>query len=68
MTVGEGMSERSVQGFAFTGTDRPSRSFGKGRTCTEEGCETRLSLYNPGKYCYLHEPMAVPRTRGKKIA
>jgi len=25
-------------------------------------------MYNQGKYCYLHEPMAVPRTRGKKIA
>jgi len=25
-------------------------------------------MYNNGKYCYLHEPMAVPRTRGKKIA
>jgi len=25
-------------------------------------------MYNSGKYCYRHEPMAVPRTRGKKIA
>ena len=28
----------------------------------------RTVMYNNGKYCYLHEPMAVPRTRGKKIA
>jgi len=25
-------------------------------------------MYNSGKYCYRHELMAVPRTRGKKIA
>lgn len=62
------MSDRSVQGFAFTGSDRPSRSFGKDRVCGEEGCDTKLSRYNPGKFCYQHEPMAVPRTRGKKIA
>ena len=62
------MSERSVQGSPFVGSDRPSRSFGKGRVCTHPECGTKLSLYNPGKYCYQHEPMAVPRTRGKKIA
>jgi hypothetical protein len=62
------MSEPAVQGTAFVGSDRPSRNFGKGRVCREAGCETRLSMYNNGKYCYTHEPMAVPRTRGKKIA
>jgi len=25
-------------------------------------------MYNEGRYCYRHEPMVVPRTRGKKIA
>jgi hypothetical protein len=62
------MSERSVQGTPFAGSERPSRSFGAGRTCKEVGCETKLSMYNSGKYCYQHEPMSVPRTRGKKIA
>ena len=62
------MSEGSVAGTPFVGHERPSRSFGQGRTCKEPGCETRLSMYNNGKYCYQHEPMAVPRTRGKKIA
>jgi hypothetical protein len=52
----------------MSGSERPSRSFGQGRTCREPGCNTRLSMYNNGKYCYQHEPMAVPRTRGKKIA
>jgi hypothetical protein len=50
------------------GGDRPSRAFGSGRTCREPGCGTRLSIYNQGRYCSLHEPMVVPRTRGRKIA
>ena len=62
------MSERSVAGTPFGGSERPSRSFGKGRVCREPGCGTRLSMYNSGKYCYEHQPMVVPRTRGKKIA
>jgi hypothetical protein len=63
------MSEAAVAGSPFgTQSDRPSRSFGKDRVCPEPGCGTRLSSYNPGKFCSLHEPMTVPRTRGKKIA
>ena len=53
---------------SLSGNDRPSRSFGGGRVCREPGCSTRLSIYNNGTYCYQHEPMVVPRTRGKKIA
>ena len=62
------MSEGSVGALPITGNDRPSRAFKKNRTCQEPACGTRLSIYNQGKFCYLHEPMAVPRTRGKKIA
>jgi hypothetical protein len=52
----------------LSGGERPSRSFGRNRTCRQLGCNTKLSMYNNGKYCFQHEPMAVPRTRGKKIA
>jgi hypothetical protein len=62
------MSERSLGAKPISGNDRPSKSFGKDRVCWEPGCETRLSIYNNGKFCYQHEPMSVPRTRGKKIA
>ena len=62
------MSERSLAGQTLSGSERPSKSFGKGRTCREPGCATRLSMYNNGKFCYVHEPMSVPRTRGRKIA
>jgi hypothetical protein len=64
------MSNDHVAGTSINGADRPSKAFGSGqpRLCREPDCETLLSIYNNGKYCYLHEPMAVPRTRGKKIA
>jgi hypothetical protein len=62
------MSERSLGGHTLSGSERPSKAFAKGRTCREPGCNTRLSIYNNGKYCYQHEPMTVPRTRGRKIA
>ena len=62
------MMSEHVAGTSINGADRPSKAFGKNRECRESGSETRLSISNNGKYCYLHEPMAVPRTRGKKIA
>ena len=34
---------------------RPLRTYGPGRTCTMEGCDTRLSLYNPKGRCSLHD-------------
>jgi hypothetical protein len=36
--------------------------------CAEPGCTTKLSIYNDGECCALHEVMSVPRMRGKKIA
>jgi hypothetical protein len=63
------MSERVVSGTAIgTGGARVSRAYRAGRVCDHSGCETVLSIYNKGKYCYQHEPMATPRTRGRKIA
>ncbi|MBW3610420.1 MAG: hypothetical protein M3N37_09300 [Actinomycetota bacterium] len=40
----------------------------EGRVCREEDCHTRLSIYNDGPFCSVHEPMSTPRTRGRKIA
>ena len=48
--------------------DKPSKAYAKDRVCNEPGCDTKLSIYNRGKYCYLHQPITVPRTRGRKIA
>lgn len=62
------MSEQALRGVPISGNARPSRSYRAGRVCGHPECETKLSIYNNGKYCYQHEPMATPRTRGKKIA
>ena len=61
------MSDAAVQGSPFNGSERPSKSYAKNRVCKDPECEVRLSMYNQGSYCYQHEPMAVPRTRGRKI-
>jgi hypothetical protein len=58
----------SIGGSWFTGHGRPSRRFAEGRVCAEPGCGTRLSIYNDGDYCYLHEPEASTKIRGRKIA
>lgn len=62
------MSERAVYGNPIKGGGRPSKAFKEGRICRHPECNTNLSIYNKGKYCYSHEPMATPRTRGRKIA
>ncbi|MGH9278649.1 MAG: hypothetical protein ACRD12_11175 [Acidimicrobiales bacterium] len=62
------MSEESVGAHPLTGSHRPSRAFKSGRVCRYPSCGTVLSIYNDGKFCYQHEPMVVPRMRGKKIA
>ncbi|QYG94632.1 hypothetical protein HC251_20785 [Iamia sp. SCSIO 61187] len=38
------------------------------RVCAEEGCETRLSVYNDAEHCSLHHPTVLLRTRGRHIA
>jgi ribosomal protein S27AE len=31
------------------------REYGEGRVCTEPGCETVLSVYNPSSRCAVHQ-------------
>ena len=61
-------ADGSVGATAIAGHGRPSRTFARGRVCAEDGCETKLSIYNEGRYCFQHEPQATPRMRGRKIA
>jgi len=46
----------------------PRREPVGGRTCSEPGCETRLSVYNDAEHCSLHHPAELLRTRGRHIA
>jgi hypothetical protein len=34
---------------------RPVRTYRPGRTCRVDGCDTRLSMYNPNARCALHD-------------
>ena len=55
-------------GRAIPGGSPPQRSEA-GRICRNEGCETRLSIYNRLDYCaacILPEPATVPRAPGKR--
>jgi hypothetical protein len=55
-------------GSSLSGNDRPSKSYRAGRICREPECGTILSIYNDSSYCSRHQPMWVPRIRGKKSA
>ena len=35
---------------------RPTPTHPPDRVCAEEGCDTRLSIYNAWKRCWQHEP------------
>lgn len=45
-----------------------NRRYTAGRICSSPGCNTRLSIYNPGKTCSLHTPFKAPIIRGKKTS
>jgi hypothetical protein len=36
---------------------RPRKTFGKGRVCGHNGCQTIVNQYNPAAYCYRHEAL-----------
>ena len=36
-------------------TSRPPDRFAEGRVCSEHGCSTYLSTYNPSSVCWQHE-------------
>lgn len=52
----------------IAGAERATKAHRHGRVCAEDRCATILSIYNDGRFCSLHAPMVVPRTRGVKIA
>jgi hypothetical protein len=45
---------------------RPNRLWSSGRVCSEEGCVTRLSIYNKTTLCWQHEPVKYHLARGKR--
>ncbi len=43
---------------------RRPKQFDDRRDCADSECETMLSRYNSGPFCYNHSPARFPRNRG----
>jgi hypothetical protein len=43
---------------------RAPRTFGTGRVCADQSCDTIVSRYNKSDRCNLHRPTHYPRIRG----
>jgi hypothetical protein len=56
MTTSFGPLIRKMSQLSGTQLEHSSRvrTYKSGRTCEVEGCEARLSVYNPGRVCGLH--------------
>ena len=55
-----------LKGSRATELPRPNRVYAEGRVCEEEGCETKLSVYNRSKLCWQHTPLRFPVVRGDR--
>lgn len=53
------MERTLIRGDRVGRTPPPSRTYAAGRAC-KAGCGTRLSIYNPGDFCWRHAPLSVP--------
>ncbi|HEX6331022.1 MAG TPA: hypothetical protein VF129_07005 [Actinomycetota bacterium] len=38
-----------------------------GRVCSQEGCTTRLSVYNTSDRCWQHAEIEFPNRRGRRL-
>jgi hypothetical protein len=56
----------TLRGATVRTLPRRNRTWTKGRTCAQEGCVTRISVYNRAKYCWVHEPVRYYVARGRK--
>jgi hypothetical protein len=56
--------DRPIVGVKLNGPPRPSRRYGSARVCEAAGCDTFLSSYNPGRRCWVHQPMRYPGYSG----
>jgi hypothetical protein len=45
---------------------RKNQTYAAGRTCSEPGCSTKLSIYNRSEFCWQHEPVHAFVARGKR--
>lgn len=60
------MADDSYKGARVRSLPRPNRSYGTGRVCAAEGCDTKLSVYNRWVFCWQHEPLHSYSPRGRR--
>lgn len=56
----------SLKGAPVRSLPPRNRVWGGGRVCAQEGCITKLSIYNRSSYCWTHEPLHYYIARGRK--
>lgn len=56
----------TLRGAAVQALPRRNRTWAQGRTCSAEGCITKISIYNKSRYCWAHEPVRYYIARGRK--
>lgn len=57
--------EKVHKGVLAAQSSRPSATKASGRICAQDGCDTRLSVYNGQDRCALHSLFNKPRMRGR---
>ena len=60
------MNDTFIRGARTRELPKPNRTYGEGRVCAHEGCETRISVYNRSEFCWAHTPVRFPLTRGER--
>jgi hypothetical protein len=55
MLLVRGEERISLRGVRAEGHRDRVRRFASGRVCEEAGCTTRLSMYNPSPWCWVHD-------------
>ena len=61
------MTDIDTSADASVATAKKATSTTTKRVCNEENCATVLSIYNELSFCSLHQPMIIPRMRGKVL-
>ena len=59
-------TESTYRGAAVRSLPRANGTYGAGRVCAADGCDTLLSIYNKWRYCWQHEPVHTYVPRGKR--
>ncbi len=56
----------TLRGSPVRSLPRRNRVWARNRVCAEEGCTTKISMYNKSRYCWTHDPVRYYIPRGRK--